>query len=367
MVNGVLDRLARVLRQDDADHGLGRIVAAAPHLDEFARIARFFAPLAGPGALGLADDVALIRPAAGQQLVLTTDAIIRRHRLPARRTARSRRRKLMRVNLSDLAAKGGAGAARLSPDDDPAARPATRPGSRARRGLAQDQAEFAITLLAAIPRRRAGRRRCRSRRSAPSPPGRRSLRRGAQPGDLVYVSGTIGDSALGLRALRGTLAGLASDERDFLADRYHLPRPRLALGQRLVGIAHAMLDVSDGLVGDLNHLCVVLGRRGPCSRRRACRCRRRRGRRWRGTRRCSRLFWAAATITSWSSRRRRAPRNLSRRWPDSLALPITMVGRIAAGSGGAGWSMERGRRYRALRNGVSAFLAPGARHGWSSS
>ena len=84
-------------------------------------------------------------------------------------------------------------------------------------------------------------------------------REGALPGDGIYVSGTIGDGALGLRVLRGELAGLGATERSFLADRYHLPRPRLALGVRLAGIAHAMLDISDGLVGDIGHLCEVSG------------------------------------------------------------------------------------------------------------
>jgi thiamine-monophosphate kinase len=84
-------------------------------------------------------------------------------------------------------------------------------------------------------------------------------RSGAVPGDLIYVSGTIGDAALGLRALRGELAGLDGTQRSFLVDRYRLPQPRLALGEGLVGVAHAMLDISDGLIGDLNHLCAVSG------------------------------------------------------------------------------------------------------------
>ncbi|MEJ0067461.1 MAG: AIR synthase-related protein [Pseudomonadota bacterium] len=79
-------------------------------------------------------------------------------------------------------------------------------------------------------------------------------RAGAKPGDRIYVSGTIGDGALGLLALRGRLPRLAAAECDALADRYRLPRPRLRLGQALVGRASAALDVSDGLIGDLGHI-----------------------------------------------------------------------------------------------------------------
>jgi thiamine-monophosphate kinase len=87
--------------------------------------------------------------------------------------------------------------------------------------------------------------------------GRAVLRSGALAGDLVYVSGTLGDAALGLLGLAGKLAGVAPTGLAYLADRYRLPQPRLALGQRLVGLVHAMMDVSDGLVADLGHLCRV--------------------------------------------------------------------------------------------------------------
>jgi thiamine-monophosphate kinase len=89
--------------------------------------------------------------------------------------------------------------------------------------------------------------------------GRAILRRGAQPGDLVFASGALGDAALGLAVLRGQLAGLDTAGREFLVDRYRLPQPRLALGQRLAGVARAMMDISDGLVADLGHICEVSG------------------------------------------------------------------------------------------------------------
>ncbi len=81
-------------------------------------------------------------------------------------------------------------------------------------------------------------------------------RNGARPGDRVFVSGALGDAALGLRALRGgALDGVDAAGRAALVDRYRLPRPRLALGTRLGAIAHAAIDVSDGLVADLGHIC----------------------------------------------------------------------------------------------------------------
>ena len=82
------------------------------------------------------------------------------------------------------------------------------------------------------------------------------LRRGgARPGDTVFVTGTIGDAALGLKVLRGELAHLDTKAANFLVDRYHLPQPRVTLGPRLIGLASAAIDVSDGLLADLRHIC----------------------------------------------------------------------------------------------------------------
>jgi thiamine-monophosphate kinase len=80
-------------------------------------------------------------------------------------------------------------------------------------------------------------------------------RKGARPGDLVCVSGTIGDAALGLRVRKGGLSGLGRDHRAFLRARFDEPQPRVALGAALSGLASAGLDISDGLAADLGHLC----------------------------------------------------------------------------------------------------------------
>ena len=78
---------------------------------------------------------------------------------------------------------------------------------------------------------------------------------GARPGDQIWVSGTIGDAFLGLAVLRGGYPTLPADQRAALIGRFQLPEPRTELGPRLAGIAHAMCDVSDGLVADLGHIC----------------------------------------------------------------------------------------------------------------
>jgi thiamine-monophosphate kinase len=91
------------------------------------------------------------------------------------------------------------------------------------------------------------------------PAGAALRRSGAKPGDVVFVSGTVGDGALGLKAQRGELPGLSQADRDVLTARYRLPRPRLDCGARLRGLAHAVIDVSDGLAADLGHIAETSG------------------------------------------------------------------------------------------------------------
>ena len=230
----------------------------AQPLNEFERIARFFAPLAAPGALQLADDVALIDGPPGEQYVLTADAIVAGvHFLPADPPAEVAQ-KLLRVNLSDLAAKGAAPFGYLLTI---ALAPACDESWLAdfARGLAADQARFGIALLGGDSVTTPGPTTLSVAAIGRIPAGSAILRRGAMPGDRVYVSGTLGDAALGLAVARGGLAQLDPAARAFLVDRYRLPQPRLALGRRLVGLARAMMDISDGLVADLGHLCEASG------------------------------------------------------------------------------------------------------------
>jgi thiamine-monophosphate kinase len=215
---------------------------------EFALIARHFRPLAGPGALDLRDDAALLAPPAGRELVLTVDAMIGSvHFLPDDPPDLVGR-KLLRVNLSDLAAKGAVPLGYLmtvaAPRDTP-----DEWFARFAAGLAQDQHEFNVTLLGG------------DTTSTPGPvalsltiighvaPGTMVRRTGAQPGDGIWVTGTIGDGALGLAAAQGRL----TDPSGHLRNRYLLPQPRVGLA--IAGVASAGMDVSDGLVQDLGHLC----------------------------------------------------------------------------------------------------------------
>jgi thiamine-monophosphate kinase len=227
----------------------------AGDLGEFARIARFFAPLARPEGLGLVDDAAVV-PAGERDYVLKTDAIVEGvHFLPDDPPERVAQ-KVLRVNLSDLAGKGATPFGYLLTTALP-----ERCGeawlAAFADGLRADQAEFGIGLLGGDSVATPGPIMLSVAAIGTVPAGGMVRRRGARPGDLICVSGTLGDAALGLRARRGELGRLSADDRRALIERYQLPRPRVTLGPRLVGTATAMMDVSDGLVADLNHICEV--------------------------------------------------------------------------------------------------------------
>jgi thiamine-monophosphate kinase len=219
---------------------------------EFSLIKRHFRPLAGPGALDLRDDAALLMPPPGRELVLTADAMVAGvHFLPDDPPDLVGR-KLLRVNLSDLAAKGAVPLAYLMTVSTPRDTPDAWFAEFAA-GLMQDQLQYGVTLLGG------------DTTSTPGPvslsltiighvaPGTAVHRFGARAGDDLWVTGTIGDGALGLQVALGRLA----DPTGFLLGRYRLPEPRVGL--ELAGVASAGMDVSDGLVQDLGHLCRASG------------------------------------------------------------------------------------------------------------
>jgi len=221
---------------------------------EFARIARHFRPLSGPGSLDLTDDAAVLAIPPNRELAIAADAMVAGvHFLPDDPPDLIAR-KLLRTNLSDIAAMGAEPFGYLLTVSVPAATPDAWFAAFAA-GLAADQAEFGVHLLGG------------DTTSTPGPitlsltilgtvlPGAAIRRSGASAGDGIWVSGTIGDGALGLLAARGELA----DPTGFLTDRYRLPQPRLQLGRRLAGIATTGMDVSDGLVQDLGHICRASG------------------------------------------------------------------------------------------------------------
>jgi thiamine-monophosphate kinase len=218
---------------------------------EFALIARHFRPLAGDGALGLEDDAALLDIPPGRRLVIAADAMVEGvHYLPGD-PPETIGRKLLRVNLSDLAAMGAAPLGYLMTTALPRGVAQDWIAAFAR-GLAEDQQAFGLHVLGGDTTATPGPACLSLTILGTVAPGAVLYRHGAMPGDDVWVSGTIGDGALGLRVLRGEIAG---DAAGHLVERYRLPRPRLALGQAVAGLARAGLDVSDGLVQDLGHLC----------------------------------------------------------------------------------------------------------------
>ena len=233
-----------------------------PKRNEFELIARYFAPLAegAKGAQGLLNDAAVFDPARGDSLVITLDAMVEGvHFLPAD-PPELIGRKLLRVNLSDLAAMGARPrgyllAAALPKDIEEAWIAAFASG------LAEDQDVFRVMLYGGDTVATPGPLTLSLTAFGEVSKGRAMSRATARAGDDVYVSGTIGDGTLGLEALRGGLSALSEAERASLAARYHLPEPRLALGRRLAesGLATAAIDVSDGLLADLGHIAAVSG------------------------------------------------------------------------------------------------------------
>lgn len=226
-------------------------------------IARYFRPLAKhPGAFALADDAAAIAPPAGCDLVLKTDGIVGGVHFFPGDPPDTVARKALRVNLSDLAAKGARPLGFLltlmlpREIDDAWLSPFAR-------GLAADADAFGCPLLGGDTDRTTGPITISIAALGAVPRGRMVRRAGAKAGDRVVVTGTIGDAALGLLLRRDSSAaqrwGLARAQRDHLEARYLVPEPRVAIAEILRRHASAAMDVSDGLAGDLAKLCRASG------------------------------------------------------------------------------------------------------------
>jgi thiamine-monophosphate kinase len=221
---------------------------------EFERIRRFFAPLAGPGGLGLLDDAAIVDCRSARCLVVTADAIVAGVHYLLEDPPDLVARKLLRVNLSDLAAMGARPLHYLLTTALPPALESDWVADFAR-GLAEDQRRFGIDLLGGDSVATSGPAVLSLTAIGEVVEGMEIRRSGARVGDLVWVSGTIGDASLGLGLLRGAHPQLAPEYRVELIRRFQIPDPRIELGRRLAGIAHAMIDISDGLIADLGHIC----------------------------------------------------------------------------------------------------------------
>ena len=220
-------------------------------------IARFFEPIAThPGALGLSDDAAFIKPPPGCDLVLKTDAIVGGVHFFPEDAARSVASKAFRVNLSDLAAKGARPLGFLLtlalPKDigDDWLEGFTQ-------GLRGDAVLFACPLFGGDTDRTPGPITISIAMFGSVPEGTMVRRAGAGVGDRVFVSGTVGDATLGLMLRKGKDWKLTEPQRQHLASRYLLPQPRNALAEAVRTHASAAMDISDGLVGDFAKLCRV--------------------------------------------------------------------------------------------------------------
>ena len=223
-------------------------------------IARFFAPIAGPGALGLKDDAACLTPPPGCDLILTKDALVACVHFFPDDPPEAIARKALRVNVSDLAAKGAdplgfllALALPIGVETDWIARFA--------QGLGEDAVRWAIPLLGGDTVKTPGPAMVSVTALGTAPIGRMVPRTGVRAGDLIFVSGTIGDSALGLQARLSPqrFAALSLGARAHLLARYLDPEPRLALAPVLRAHASAGMDVSDGLVGDVTKMLKASG------------------------------------------------------------------------------------------------------------
>ncbi|QGM98651.1 thiamine-phosphate kinase [Methylocystis parvus] len=220
-------------------------------------IARIFAPIAGPAALGLKDDAALIE-ASKEPTVATVDMLVAGVHFFADDSPALIAKKALRVNLSDLAAKGATPIGFLLSLALPA--DWTNDWLRAfASGLSEDAQVYAAPLIGGDTTATPGPLTISIAALGRTP--RFVPRTGARPGDAIYVSGTIGDAALGLALRRdpSLAARLSPASRAHLLDRYLLPRPRLDLAPMLRAHANAAMDVSDGLAGDLAKLCRASG------------------------------------------------------------------------------------------------------------
>lgn len=225
---------------------------------EFETIQRLLKPLAHPEwARGLADDVAVLPSRPGYDLVLTKDAIVEGVHFLPEDALDTVAQKLLRVNLSDLAAKGAEPFGYLL-----ACCWSERCGWPEREafasGLRRDQAIFDIALLGGDTVKTPGPASFSATLLGWAPSGAAVSRAGARPGDLLFVTGTIGDGWLGLQAARGMLT-LEPERRDALEAAYRTPMPRVEFASVILGLATASADVSDGLLADAGHIAAASG------------------------------------------------------------------------------------------------------------
>ncbi len=229
-------------------------------MGEFDIIARYFAPLSlgEPGAFGLKNDAAILNNATGRQTVVTSDCLVAGVHFLDTDPPESVARKALGVNLSDLAAMGAqsrtytlAAVWPNSIDESWIAAFAD--------GLGSAQNDWGVTLIGGDTVATDGPLTLTITAFGEVEQGTALTRSGAQPGDDVYVSGTLGDAALGLLVSKGEFGEISKADADYLIDRYRRPQPRVTLGPELQGIATSAIDISDGLLADLGHIMYQSG------------------------------------------------------------------------------------------------------------
>lgn len=224
---------------------------------EFGFIETYMTPLAAgnEGALGLKDDAALFDVAPGHRAVVTTDALIAGIHFRETDPPESVGVKALAVNLSDLASMGAAPLGYtliLALPEDWTADWAAEFSN----GLAAMQKRHSLQLMGGDTVAANGPLTIGVTAFGSVPEGRQIMRSGAGEGDDIWVSGSIGDAALALAIYNGgDTERMAAPEYGYLLDRLQRPEPRIALGQNLIGLATAAIDISDGLAADLGHLC----------------------------------------------------------------------------------------------------------------
>ena len=223
---------------------------------ERARIAAYLAPLTRgeSGSFALSDDAAIITPPQGMQLVITTDSVIEAVHVPKGATAAQMATKLVRRNLSDIAAMGAI-PWRYTLNIHTSATVTDAWFKELAHCLHQEQERYGMILIGGDTT--SGEGAMHLTMTVFGLIDRAPLRReGAQEHDLLYVSGTIGDGALGLALIHGEITA-SPHGSDYLRTRYEAPEPRLALGAALRDIAHAAIDCSDGLIADASQLAAA--------------------------------------------------------------------------------------------------------------
>jgi thiamine-monophosphate kinase len=223
-------------------------------ISEFSLIKKYFAPLAGNGSFDLQDDAAEIVPSIGMSLVITQDAIAEDIHFFVDDGPKLIAQKALRVNLSDLAAKGA------TPKYISLALGLGKSWSEEwvaefAKSLHQDCIAFGVQLTGGDTFTTGEGFVISITAIGELPSGQYVSRLGARLEDAIYVTGYIGDGALGLLARQNKLDGLGNEDKTYLVDRYLLPQPRTEISSSILKFATASMDISDGLVGDLEKLC----------------------------------------------------------------------------------------------------------------